>query len=307
MRLKFRAAAAFVVLASFAAAPALAQQTESAGAPVTHEAAGGSDPEGSGGHHLREPRGGWSFAGATGVHDRAAMQRGYRVYKEVCSSCHGMKLISFRNLGQPNAPFYDERFPNPNDNPLVKKIAAEYLMPAIDSETGDAITQPGKASDRFPSPYANEAAARGANGGALPPDLSVISKARHGGASYVYSLLMGFHEPPAGLKVNPGQHYNVYFPGDTKAQWSGDPRRAPQGGFLAMAPPLTKAGLVEYEDGTPATIDQMAQDVATFLDWASDPKAETRKQMGLAVIAYLGILALLVYISYRNIWRKVEH
>ena len=298
MRLTKRLVVGFALLTALVAAPVLAQET--------HEAAGGAG-EAAGGHHLREPAGGWTFAGATGAHDRAAMQRGYRVYKEVCASCHGMKLVSFRNLGQPNAPFFDERYPNPNDNPLVKKIAAEYLIPSIDSETGDAITIPGKPVDRFPSPYANEAAARGANGGALPPDLSVITKARHGGASYVYSLLTGFHEPPAGLKVNPGQHYNSYFAGDTKSQWGGDPRHAPPGGFLAMAPPLTKTGQVDYEDGTQASVDQMAQDVATFLDWIGDPKAETRKQMGLAVLGYLAILALLIYISYRNIWRKVEH
>ena len=135
----------------------------------------------------------------------------------------------------------------------------------------------------------------------------MIAKARHGGASYIYSLLTGFHEPPAGLTVNPGQHYNTYFAGDTASQWSGDPRHKPPGGFLAMAPPLKPDTVVQYDDGTAATVDQMAQDVAAFLSWASEPKMQTRKQMGIAVIAYLAILALLAYLSYRAIWRNVEH
>lgn len=292
-----------------AAAPAATEQPAPAPA-ATEPAPAASETEHAaegGGHHLKEPPEGWSHAGFFGHFDQNQLQRGYRVYREVCSSCHSMKLVSFRNLGQKGGPFYLPEFPNPNDNKFVKQIVSEYTVPGIDPDDGSVVQVPAKTSDRFPSPYANEAAARGLNGGALPPDLSVIAKARHGGASYIYSLLTGYAEPPAGLTVNPGQHYNVYFAGDTASQWSGDPRHKPPGGFLAMTPPLRRDGLVTYDDGTSATVDQMAQDVAVFLQWISEPKMQTRKQMGLAAIAYLAILTLLVYASYRRIWRNVEH
>jgi ubiquinol-cytochrome c reductase cytochrome c1 subunit len=149
--------------------------------------------------------------------------------------------------------------------------------------------------------------ARGGNGGALPPDLSVIVHARQGGADYIYSLLTGYYAPPPGLTVAGGQHYNAYYPGDTASQYAGDPRTKPPGGFLAMSPPLLRDGLVTFDDGTPSTIDQMAADVATFLAWASDPKMQTRKQMGFAVLGYLLLLAVIAYASYRQIWSKVEH
>ena len=267
----------------------------------------GTEDHAAGGHDLMAPPEGWSHEGFFGTYDQNALQRGFRVYQEVCSTCHGMKLMSFRNLGQPGAPFYMDAYPNPNDNPKVKAIAQNYSIAGIDPESGDPTTFPGKTSDRFPSPYANEPAARALNGGALPPDLSVIAKARHGGASYIYSLLQGYVPPPAGLTVAPGQYYNAYFAGDTAAQWAGDPRHKPPGGFLAMAPPLLRDGQVTFDDGTPATREQMAQDVATYLAWASDPKMQTRKQMGVSVLAYLVILALLAYVSYRRIWRNVEH
>jgi ubiquinol-cytochrome c reductase cytochrome c1 subunit len=299
MRLTKLALAGLAALALGLAAPATAQEHG--------PAAGGAEEHAAGGHHLLEPAGGWQHEGFFGTFDQNALQRGFRVYREVCSSCHGLKLMSFRNLGQPGAPFYMDEFPNPNDNPKVKTIAAEYLIAGIDAESGDATTFPGKTSDRFPSPYANEPAARAVNGGALPPDLSVITKARHGGAGYVYSLLMGFDPPPQGLTVAPGQHYNRFFAGDTAAAWAGDPRHKPPGGFLAMAPPLLRDGQVTFDDGTPATREQMARDVATFLAWAGDPKMQNRKQMGVSVIAYLIILAVLAYISYRRIWRNVEH
>lgn len=284
-----------------APAPAPAAAPE----PAAHSE--GEAHEAGGDHHLKEPAGGWSFAGFFGSYDQNQLQRGYRVYREVCATCHSMKLMSFRNLGMPGGPFYDAAYPNPADNPVVKQLAAEILIGGIDEETGDATQVPAKPSDRFPSPYANEFAGRALNGGALPPDLSVIAKARHGGASYVYSLLTGYVAPPSGLTVNPGQHYNAYFAGDTASQWAGDPRHKPAGGFLAMATPLRQAGLVTYDDGTTASVDQMAQDVAVFLQWAGEPKMQTRKQMGVAAIAYLIILALLVYLSYRRIWRNVEH
>lgn len=302
MRIVRFAAAGLAALALSGLSLAVAQEhAPAAGAAKEEHAAGG--------HHLKEPAGGWSFEGNFGSFDTNQLQRGYKVYKEVCATCHSMKLMSFRNLGQKGGPFYDEHFPNPNDNKVVKAIAAEYTIPTIDPDTGDLLdpAPPRTPKDPFPAPYANDAAGRALNGGALPPDLSMMAKARHGGASYIYSLLTGFHEAPAGLTVNPGQHYNSYFAGDTAAQWTGDPRHKPAGGFLAMAPPLRQDGLVTYDDGTPATIDQMAQDVATFLAWASEPKQQTRKQMGIAVIAYLLVMAFIVYLSYRRIWANVEH
>ncbi len=299
MRLTKLALAGFAALVLGSAVPAFAQGHGAGQA--------GTEDHAAGGHDLMAPAEGWSHEGFFGVYDQNALQRGFRVYQEICSTCHGLKLMSFRNLGQAGGPFYMDAYPNPNDNPKVKAIAQAYLINGIDPESGDPTTFPGKTADRFPSPYANEPAARALNGGALPPDLSVIAKARHGGASYVYSLLQGYVPPPAGLTVAPGQHYNAYFAGDTAAQWAGDPRLKPPGGFLAMSPPLLRDGQVTFDDGTPATREQMARDVATFLAWASDPKMQTRKMMGVSVMAYLVILALLAYVSYRRIWRNVEH
>lgn len=248
----------------------------------------------------------FSFEGPFGKFDQAQLQRGYKVYREVCAACHSMTLMSFRNLGQKGGPFYDAKYANPNDNPYVKAIAAEYQVNDIDSETGDVIQRPGTSADRFPSPFPNEAAARGSNGGALPPDLSVITKARHEGPQYVYSILTGFKDPPPGLKASATQHYNQYMPGDLAAFWSGDHHKVPVGGFIAMAPPL-KAGLVTFDDGTPSTLDQQAKDVSAFLTWASEPKMEERKQFGFAAMIYLVLLTGLLYASYRRIWRNVAH
>ena len=300
MRLNKLALAALTALAvGVVALPVLAQE---------HAApAAGGEQHAAGGHALLEPAGGWSHEGFFGTYDANSMQRGAKVYREVCSSCHGLKLLSFRNLGQSGGPFHDAKWPNPTDNLRVKEIAAMFQVDGIDPDSGDPGKFPGKTSDRFPSPYPNDIYARVVNGGALPPDLSVMAKARHGGAGYIYSLMLGFVEPPAGLTVAPGQHYNAYFAGDTASAWLGDPRHKPPGGFLAMAPPLATDGLVSFDDGTPSTKEQMARDVATFLAWASDPKMQTRKQMGIPVIAYLVILALLAFVSYRRIWRNVEH
>jgi ubiquinol-cytochrome c reductase cytochrome c1 subunit len=217
-----------------------------------------------------------------------------------------MNMVSFRHLGIPGGPFYDPKQPNPNDNPYVRTIAAEYEIADIDSDTGDAITRPGTPADRFPSPFANEAAARGSNGGAMPPDLSVITKARHGGPDYLYSLLTGYVTPPKGLTVSAGQYYNPYYPGDLAAYWKGDHEDVPKGGFLAMAPPLRDGG-VTFDDGTPSTVRNQARDVAAFLAWATEPKMEERKRTGLAVLAYLTLFAGLLYASYRRIWRNVAH
>jgi ubiquinol-cytochrome c reductase cytochrome c1 subunit len=248
----------------------------------------------------------FGFEGPFGQFDQAQLQRGYKVYREVCAACHGMNLVSFRNLGQKHAPFFDPERPNPNDNPYVRAIAAEYQINDIDSETGDVIQRPGTSADRFPSPYPNEAAARAGNGGALPPDLSVLIKARHHGPQYVYSILTGYANPPAGLNVGPGQYYNPYMAGDLTAFWTGDGHNVPTGGFIAMPPPLQPDG-VTFDDGTRATVEQQAKDVVAFMTWASEPKLVERKQFGLAAMIYLLILAGLVYASYRRIWRNIAH
>ncbi len=305
------------------------------------------------------PEEGWPFDGPFGTYDRESMQRGYQVYQEICSACHGLKLLSYRNLGQKGAPFYDPKYPNPNDNPLVKAFAAQNtIIDPNPDEDGDYVERPAIPADRFRSPFANEPLARKANGGALPPDLSVITKARKGGASYVYRLMLGYadeeafttrevtpasdggtpddpsDDTPAEIQTlidvsklhlgghgdeqgdhergyliqTPGQYYNPYMPGDTTANYIGDPRHPPAGGFLAMPPQLQpRVGVFEYMDGTPATAEQMAYDVAQFLAWASDPKQDARKRTGFGVMLFLFLLAGLFWLSYKQLWRDVEH
>jgi ubiquinol-cytochrome c reductase cytochrome c1 subunit len=247
----------------------------------------------------------WSFEGPFGKFDPAQLQRGYKVYREVCSACHSMNLMYFRNLGQAGGPFYDPKYPNPNNNPYVKALAHDIQVSDIDSETGDPIKRPATPADKFPAPFPNEPAARAANGGALPPDLSVIAKAREGGPAYIYSLLSGFVNPPPGLTIAPGKYYNPYFPGDLSSFWAGK-GPVPKGGSIGMPPPLAP-NKVTFDDGTPSTVQQQAKDVAAFLAWAAEPKAEERKAFGLGAMIYLLIFAGLLYASYRRIWRNVAH
>jgi ubiquinol-cytochrome c reductase cytochrome c1 subunit len=247
-----------------------------------------------------------STDGPFGRFDAAQVQRGYKVYREVCSACHSMNLLSFRNLGQPDGPFFDAKYQNPNDNAFVKAIAKDYNINDIDTETGDVMQRPGTAADRFPNPYPNEYAARAGNGGALPPDLSVITKAREGGPAYIYSLLTGYHDVPRGLEVPAGKYYNPYMPGDLSSFWSGDKDKVPAGGLIAMAPPLV-ADKVSFDDGTKSTLEQQASDVVAFLDWAAEPKAGERKRTGFAVLIYLALFAGLLYASYRRVWKGVKH
>lgn len=249
----------------------------------------------------------WSFEGPFGRFDRGAVQRGFAVYKQVCSSCHAMSHLSYRNLGEAGGPFvayrsmhdgHEEitlgahgghgRMINANDNPFVRAIADDYEITIIDNETGMETTRPGRPSDRFRAPYANEAMARAANAGAYPPDLSVITNARHYGADYVYSLLVGY----TGAQQD-GKWINPYMPG----------------GLIAMAPPITPAvaETFEYADGTTATVEQMAEDVVVFLEWAADPKMEQRKQLGLGVMVFLFVLTMLLYVAYKQVWRGVKH
>ena len=274
------------LIASLAAAFSL-----TAGVALANEA-GWKEPED---HH-------YSFEGPFGTFDQAQLQRGYKVYREVCSACHAMRLMSFRNLGQKGGPFYDPKYKNPNNNPMVKQIASEFDIADIDPDTGDEVTRKGTTSDRFPSPFKNEEAAKASNSVAIPPDLSVITKAREGGANYVSSMLAGFQAPPAGLTVAATQHYNPYVHGALATSWKGDPHKVPLGGVLAMPPPLAD-GRVTFDDGTPSTVKNEARDVAAFLEWASDPHAVERKQTGFAVIIFLLLFAGVTYMAYRQVWK----
>ena len=255
-------------------------------------------------HHPRS--GGFSFEGPFGTFDQGQLQRGYKVYREVCASCHSMDLLYFRTLGEKGGPFYDSHAENPAQNRFVRALAAEIEVADIDTETGEPIMRPATPADRFPHPYPNRTAGAAANGGAYPPDLSVMAKARHDGANYIYSLLSGYEPAPAGLRIAPGQHYNPYMAGDMTPFWDGDPEHVPAGGFIAMPAPLS-AGQVTFDDGTEATVDQMSKDVAAFIAWASEPKAVERKQSGIAVLAFLAIFAGITYASYRRIWKGVAH
>lgn len=229
-----------------------------------------------------------SFAsdGPFGHYDRAQLQRGFQVYKEVCAACHGLHYVAFRNLQDLG---YSEA--------EVKAIANQWQIevPDINPDTGEAATRKAIAADRFPSPYANEVAARAANNNALPPDLSLITKARHHGPAYVYSLLTGYQSPPADLPAEsrPGQglHYNPYFANLN----------------IAMPPPLTADGQVTYADGTNPTVDQMSKDVAAFLTWTAEPKLENRHRAGLATLIFLLIGTVIAYFAYRNVWAGKKH
>jgi ubiquinol-cytochrome c reductase cytochrome c1 subunit len=249
----------------------------------------------------------WSFEGPFGTYDQEQLQRGYKVYHEVCSNCHSMNMIAFRNLGDPGGPFWNPKFPNPNDNPVVKAIAKDFQIADIDSDSGDPIKRPGTSADYFVPPFPNTIAARAANGGALPPDMSMLAKAREGGAAYIYSIVTADGTtPPAGLTVPDGKYYDPYISGDLTSFWKGDPKKVPKGGFIAMPPPLID-GRVTFDDHKPSTLAQEAYDVAAFLQWASDPKLEQRNQLGLAVMIFLLIFSGLLYASYRGVWRNVGH
>jgi len=248
----------------------------------------------------------WSFEGPFGRFDQEQLQRGYKVYHDVCSACHSMRLMAYRNLGQPGGPFYSDKYKNPNDNAYVKTLVKDFQVADIDNDTGDVIKRPATPADTFVAPYPNEAAARASNGGALPPDLSLIIKAREDGPRYVYSILTGYVDPPAGMKVPPGKFYNPYMPGDMTAFWSGAADKVPVGGFIAMPLQLT-ADRVTFDDGVKATPEQEAKDVVAFLTWASEPHQEERKKMGFAVMLYLLLFTGVLYASYRRIWRDVDH
>ena len=228
----------------------------------------------------------WSFDGPFGKWDKAQLQRGLKVYDEVCSACHSLKFVAFRDLEQIG---YSEA--------MVKAYAAAKTVPGIDPNTGEASTRPGLPTDYFPSPYPNNVAAAAANNNAIPPDLSLMTKARGDGTNYVASLLTGYQEPSAELLAEhpeaapgPGLHHNPYFPNLN----------------LAMAAPLTSTGQVTYDDGTEATVDQMAKDVAAFLTWTAEPTLVKRKQTGWPVLIFLLFATVLAYMSKKQIWSAIK-
>ena len=230
------------------------------------------------GEKINYPQLNWSFSGILGTFDRASQQRGLQVYKEVCSGCHGMRLLAYRNLK--SIGYNDDE---------IKAFAADNNVNTINDD-GEVIERPARPSDKFVSPYPNDKAARAANGGAYPPDLSLIVKARPDGANYLHALLTGYVDAPAEKKVPDGMYYNKYYSGN----------------LIGMPQPLYDDG-VEYADGTKATPDQMAKDVTAFLAWASEPEMEERKQLGITVILFLLVLTTLSYFAMKQIWAPVKN
>jgi ubiquinol-cytochrome c reductase cytochrome b/c1 subunit len=246
----------------------------------------------------------WSFGGPFGKFDRGQLQRGFRVYREVCQTCHGLSLVAFRNLADPGGPGFTAA--------QAAAVAAEYQVPAEPDDQGEVKDRAARLADRFPSPYKNENQARARFNG-VPPDLSVIVKARgfdrgfplfildlitgyqEQGADYLVALLTGYADPPKDQQAPPGTFYNKYFPGH----------------FLTMPAPLTEGrittdGKPVYDDGTPATVDQMARDVTAFLAWAAEPHLEARKRIGLQVIVFLLVFAGLLYFTKKRVWKSVH-
>ena len=229
------------------------------------------------GEKINYPQLNWTFSSVFGSFDRAAQQRGLQVYKEVCSGCHGLRLLAYRNL---KAIGY-------NDDE-IKAFAAENSVNSLNDD-GEEVERSARPSDKFVSPYPNEQAARAANGGAYPPDLSLIVKARPDGANYLHALLTGYVDAPADKKVPDGMYYNKYYSGN----------------LIGMPQPLYADG-VEYADGTKATPDQMAKDVTAFLAWASEPELEKRKSLGVTVMLFLLLLTILSYLAMKQIWAPIK-
>ena len=220
----------------------------------------------------------WAFSGPFGKYDKSSLQRGLQVYIEVCASCHSLKYIAYRNLSDLGY-----------NKDEIKAFASSFTVVDGPDDDGEMFERPGVPADYFVSPYPNMNAARAANGGAYPPDLSLIKKARVGGADYLYSLLIGYKEPPEDLEVRDGLYYNKYYGGN----------------LIAMPQPLYQDG-VEYADGTNASIEQMAADVTEFLTWAAEPEMEARKRTGIAAVSFLLIMAVLSYIAKQQIWANVK-
>ena len=248
---------------------------------------------------FRSPPQKWSFSGPFGLFDRAQLQRGFKVYREVCSTCHGLSLLSFRNLADPGGPGFTRD--------QAAAVAAEYKVKDGPNDQGEMFERAGRLADRFPAPFANDQAARVVNGGAVPPDFSVIAKARtyergfpwfifdaitqyqEQGVDYIVALMHGYDDPPAGKTIPSGLTYNKYFPGQA----------------IAMPKPI-QDGQVTYTDGSPQTVDQYSKDVAAFLMWAAEPHMETRKRIGLVVMIFLIVFAGLMYFTKKRVWSRVE-
>ena len=222
----------------------------------------------------------WSFKGIFGTFDRASLQRGYQVYQEVCSGCHSVQHLSYRNLSEKGGPEFSIE--------EAKAIASQFEVEDGPNSDGEMFNRPGRLSDKFVKPYPNIQASTAANGGAYPPDMSVLAKARAGGADYIYSLLLGYEEAPSGFELDDGVYYNKYMPGNK----------------IKMSAPLSD-GLVEYSDGTQSTTTQMAKDITTFLVWAAEPHLESQHRMGFKAIIYLIILLTLVYMSKQKVWSRL--
>ena len=221
----------------------------------------------------------WSFEGIFGTFDRASLQRGYQVYQEVCSGCHSVQHLSYRNLSEKGGPEFSEE--------EAKAIAAQFEVEDGPNNDGEMFMRPARLSDKFVNPYPNVEASAAANGGAYPPDMSVLAKARAGGADYLYSLLLGYEEAPEGFELDDGVYYNKYMPGNK----------------IKMSEPILD-GIVEYSDGTQASKAQIAKDVTAFLVWASEPHLESQHRMGFKAIIYLIILLTLVYMSKQKVWSR---
>jgi ubiquinol-cytochrome c reductase cytochrome c1 subunit len=223
----------------------------------------------------------WVFDGPTGKFDYVAIQRGFKVYKEVCSACHNVKHLNFRNLEE--VGFSEAQ---------VKSLASGYDIADGPNDEGQMYKRPGKPADPIPGPFANEKEARASNNGALPPDLSLIIKAREDGANYVYSLLTGYTDAPSDFKLGENMHYNTYFAGGGKQ--------------FAMTPPLTSNEQVTFDDGTEATIEQMSHDVVNFLQWAAEPEMESRKSIGIRILLFVAILSVMMWFANKAIWKDIK-
>jgi cytochrome c1 len=246
------------------------------------------------------PRQHWSFSGPFGLYDPAQLQRGFRVYREVCANCHSLKLIAFRNLADPGGPNFTEA--------QATTVAQSYQVTDGPNDQGQMFQRPGTLADTFPPNFPNDQAARAALGGKLPPDMSVLAKARsyeagspwfildafrmyqEDGPDYIHAIMVGYADPPAGFTLAPGTFYNKYFPG----------------GAIGMPKPLVD-GQVEYTDGTPATVDQYGRDVAAFLMWTAEPTLDARHRLGFQVMVFLLVLTGLLYFTKKRVWHDVHH
>jgi cytochrome c1 len=244
------------------------------------------------------PRLKWSFAGPFGKYDEAQLQRGFKVYREVCANCHSMDMVAFRNLADAGGPGFTEA--------QVEAVAAEYKIKDLD-DLGNQIERAGRPADHFPAPFANELAAKAANGGTAPPDMSTLAKARsygrgfpwwvfdmigqyqEQGPDYIAAIVSGFIDAPKGFNLPPTGHYNEYFPGHN----------------IAMPPPL-QDGQVKYDDGSPETVAQYSKDVAAFLMWAAEPHLDARKRIGFQVFIFLILFAGLMYFTKKKVWSAVH-